>query len=77
MAAEVAPHIILLDTAMETVGLVGEAGHALVPTHILYTWLVMAILIFLGWLGTRHLSLVPGKVQNFFELIVNGMEDFV
>ncbi|MBS3780346.1 MAG: F0F1 ATP synthase subunit A [Desulfovermiculus sp.] len=77
MAAEVAPHILLLDTAMESVGLVGQAGQALVPTHILYTWLVMAILLLLGWLGTRHVSLVPGKVQNFLELIVNGMEDFV
>jgi F-type H+-transporting ATPase subunit a len=77
MAAEIAPHILLLNKAMETVGLVGESGHILVPTHILYTWLVMAILVLLGWLGTRKLSLVPGKVQNFLELIVNGMEDFV
>ena len=77
MAAEIAPHILLLNKAMESVGLVGEAGHSLIPTHVMYTWLVMAILILLGWLGTRKISLVPGKVQNFLEIIVNGMEDFV
>ena len=77
MAAEIAPHIILLEKVMESVGLVGQAGHSLIPQHILYTWLVMAILVLLGWLGTRRLSLVPGGVQNFLELIVNGMEDFV
>ncbi len=73
----VAPHIVLLEKAMETVGLVGEHGHSLIPQHVLYTWLVMLILIILGWLGTKKLTLVPGKVQNFFELIVTGMEDFI
>ena len=73
----VAPHILLLEEAMEVVGLVGKAGHSLIPQHVLYTWLVMLILIVLGWVGTRNLKLVPGKVQNFLELIITGMEDFI
>ncbi|HMB30567.1 MAG TPA: F0F1 ATP synthase subunit A [Desulfohalobiaceae bacterium] len=57
-------------------GLVQD-GHSLIPPHILYSWLVMLILIVLGWLGTRKLSLVPGKIQNFLEILVSGIEDFV
>ena len=77
MSAEIAPHVILLEKAMHVVGLVGEHGKALVPNYILYTWLVMLILIVLGWLGTRNLSMVPKGIQNFWEIIVNGLEDFV
>lgn len=73
----VAPHVLLLEKAMEVVGLVDQAGHSLIPQHVLYTWLVMLILVVLGWAGTRNLKLVPGKVQNVLELLVNGMEDFI
>lgn len=73
----VAPHVLLLEKVTEVFGLVGEAGHSLIPSHVLYTWLVMLILIVLGWAGTRQLTLVPGKIQNVFELMVNGMEDFI
>jgi F-type H+-transporting ATPase subunit a len=73
---EVAPHVLLLEKFMGLFGLVHE-GHSVIPPHILYAWLVMLILIVLGWLGTRKLSLVPGKIQNFLEILVNGIEDFV
>ncbi len=75
--AAVAPHVLLMEKLMDVVGLVDKAGHSLIPVHILYSWVVMLILIILGWLGTRRLSLVPGGVQNFLETLVNGMEDFV
>lgn len=77
MAMEIAPHVVLLEKAMQVVGLVDKAGHSLIPQHILYTWLVMLILIVLGWVGTRKLSLVPKGVQNFLEIMVGGMEDFI
>ncbi len=77
MAMEIAPHVVLLEKAMHVVGLVDKAGHSLIPQHILYTWLVMLILIVLGWVGTRKLSLVPKGVQNFLEIMVGGMEDFI
>ena len=73
---EVAPHVLLLEKLMGLFGLVQD-GHSLIPPHILYSWLVMLILIVLGWLGTRKLSLVPGKIQNFLEILVSGIEDFV
>jgi len=77
MATEIAPHVVLLDKLMHGIGLVDKAGHLLVPTHVLYTWVVMLILIILGLLGTRRMSLVPKGVQNLLEVIVSGMEDFV
>ncbi len=75
--SEVAPHVLLLEKLMDVLGLVDKHGHSLVPQHILYTWLVMLILICLAWLGTRRLSMVPRGLQNFWEIIVGGMEDFV
>ena len=75
--SEIAPHVILLEKLMGVIGLVDEAGKSLIPQHILYTWLVMIILIVLGWLGTRRLSLVPRGIQNFLEVFIGGIEDFV
>ncbi len=75
--SEIAPHVILLEKFMGVIGLVDEAGKSLIPQHILYTWLVMIILIVLGWLGTRRLSLVPRGIQNFLEVFIGGIEDFV
>jgi F-type H+-transporting ATPase subunit a len=45
--------------------------------HILYTWVVMLALILLGALAAKSLSLVPNKAQNFFEVIISGIEDFM
>lgn len=45
--------------------------------HVLYMWLVMAILTVLGLLVRSRLQLVPGGLQNVFETIVGGLEDFV
>ena len=46
-------------------------------THVVYTWVVMAILIIGGFLAVKGLSLVPQKGQNFFEIIVSGIEEFM
>lgn len=48
-----------------------------IPTHVWFTWMAMAILIIAGLLVRRKLTLVPGGMQNFFEIIIGGMEDFV
>ncbi len=45
--------------------------------HVFYSWCAMAILLLFGWAATRKLQLVPGKLQNFAEVIVGGLEDFV
>ncbi|WP_243544363.1 F0F1 ATP synthase subunit A [Pseudodesulfovibrio tunisiensis] len=48
-----------------------------IPNHVLYMWLAMAILFSLGLLVRGSLKLVPGGMQNLFEVIVGGLEDFV
>ena len=45
-----------------------------VPDHVLYTWVVMAILIGLAWAASRRVSLVPRGAQNFVEVI---LEQFI
>ncbi len=51
-----------------------------VPDSVTYTWLVMLILVALGWAATRRLALVPSGAQNFMEVVLeqfNGMIDDV
>lgn len=40
-------------------------------------WIVMAILIGLGWLATRRLEMRPRRIQNVIELVVQGLASFV
>jgi F-type H+-transporting ATPase subunit a len=80
MAADLHP-IFLVEELVKLIGLstVDAHGHvvSLIPRHVLYSWVVMAILFLFGWLATRRLSIVPGKVQNFFEFLIGSLEDFV
>ena len=48
-----------------------------VPTHVWFTWMVMLFLIIMGLLVRRKLTLVPGGLQNVWEIIIGGLEDFV
>ncbi|MCF8067247.1 MAG: F0F1 ATP synthase subunit A [Desulfobacterales bacterium] len=45
--------------------------------HILYTWVVMAILVALSYVSVKSLTMIPGKGQNVFELLVSGLEGFM
>lgn len=58
----------------ELIGL-GHFAHANV--HVIYMWVVMAILIILGWLAGKNTQLVPESVQNVFEVLVSGLEEFM
>lgn len=46
-------------------------------THVTYMWLSMIILIILGFLAGRKVSLVPSPLQNVFEVIISGLEEFM
>jgi F-type H+-transporting ATPase subunit a len=48
-----------------------------IPPHVTYSWMVMLILLGLGLLASRQVSLVPKGAQNVFELVVGGLEDFM
>ncbi|MFZ5564537.1 MAG: F0F1 ATP synthase subunit A [Thermodesulfobacteriota bacterium] len=45
--------------------------------HVIYTWVVMALLIALGILGARNIQIVPTKMQNFLEVVISGIEEFM
>lgn len=45
--------------------------------HVVYTWLVIGILLLIGSLAVKTIEMVPGKMQNLFEVIVGGIEDFM
>lgn len=58
---------------LDTVTIAGQHVHF---SHVFYTWVAMAILFIFGWLVRRHLTLVPGKLQNLAEIVVDGLETF-
>jgi len=62
--------ILFLDLFLEKFGL-----H--IPPHVSYAVLVALILLGLGWLASRRISLVPTGAQNVFELVVSGLEEFM
>lgn len=45
--------------------------------HIIYSWFVMLVLTVVGAMAAKGLSLIPGKGQNFFEVLVSGIEEFM
>ena len=57
----------------ELIGL-GHFAHSY--PYIVYSWVAMIILIVLGFLASKSVSLVPSKVQNVMEIIVSALEDF-
>ena len=67
------PYLFLVKL-FELIGL-GHFAHAY--PHILYTWFVMGLLAFLGALAAKSVSLIPTKSQNVFEVLIQGMEDFM
>ena len=67
-------HYYFLVEILSRLGL-GHFAHQ--ATHVIYSWLVMAILILGGFLLARGIRLVPRKGQNLLELIIQGLEDFM
>lgn len=48
-----------------------------ITSTLLTVWLTMAILLIISVLIKRKLALVPGKLQNFFELVIGGVYDYM
>jgi len=48
-----------------------------VPHHVLYSWFFIVLLVLVGWLATRNMTMVPRGPQNFFEFLIKSIEDFV
>jgi F-type H+-transporting ATPase subunit a len=58
----------------EAIGL-GHFAHTY--PHVVYSWVLMAILIIAGAMATKTISMIPAKAQNLWEVIVSGIEEFM
>ncbi|MDD9303950.1 MAG: F0F1 ATP synthase subunit A [Desulfobacter sp.] len=58
-------------------GMFGLEEWAASHPHVTYMWLAMVILVILGWLGGKGISMVPNTIQNVFEVIISGLEEFM
>lgn len=67
------PYLFLVKL-FEIVGL-GHFAHAY--PHVIYTWFVILLLIVFAVLATRKIEMIPTKAQNFFEIVISGMEEFM
>jgi F-type H+-transporting ATPase subunit a len=65
--------LLVLSLLFDAVGLGDFAHHY---PHVLYSWLVMLLLLVVGWLASKSVTMVPGKLQNVFEVIIDGIESF-
>ena len=45
--------------------------------HVVYGWLVLAILILAGFFATRSLKQIPTGLQNFMEVVVESIEGLI
>ena len=45
--------------------------------HVMYTFVVMVILIAVAFLASRCITMVPGKMQNFMEVVIGGVEGLI
>ena len=46
-------------------------------SHVNYTWLTMLILIVSALLLVKSVNIIPSKGQNFFEMVISGLENFM
>jgi F-type H+-transporting ATPase subunit a len=65
--------ILFITKLLEAVGL-GHFAHA--NPHVTYTWLIMLLLIIFSLLAVRSVKMIPEGGQNFFEVVVSGIENF-
>ena len=65
--------IFFIDAILSAMGV----EHAGSYSHITYTWLVMLILIASAFFLAKKVKLVPEKGQNFFEVLIDGLETFM
>jgi F-type H+-transporting ATPase subunit a len=65
--------VMLLVYILEKLGF-GHFAHAY--PHVVYTWFFVLVLIVIGRLAARKISLVPGPMQNVFEWIVETLYKF-
>lgn len=69
-------HPVLISTIcdMDTIEI---GGKVIEFQHVFYSWICMAILFVTAWLVRRRITMVPGSLQNFWEALVETLENFI
>lgn len=57
--------------------IVGQIGNMPITATLLTSWLSMLLLLALVIMATRHLKILPGKIQSLWELIIGGTFDYM
>ncbi len=58
-------------------GAFGSGFKFIVTNTLLSSWIASVVLVLLFAIGTRKARLVPGRLQNFCEIIIDGLLNFV
>ena len=76
--------LLFINVILETLGLPvphTPTGHGLLEQlctpYMTYTWLVMAFWVIVPKLTMGQLEIIPNKGQNFWEVLIGGLQDFV
>ncbi|MBF0224549.1 MAG: F0F1 ATP synthase subunit A [Desulfobacterales bacterium] len=70
------PYLFLVKLC-EATGISSLVHFAHVYPHVLYSWFVMGMLLLIGVVAAKSVSIIPSKLQNFFEILISGIEDFM
>ncbi len=70
------PSPVLLSTIFD-MDAVTIGGQLVEFRHVFFTWVGMLFLFSVAYLVRRNITMVPGKLQNFFEAIIGTIEDFI
>lgn len=62
-----------ISSKIQTLLHVGDAA----ANAIVYTWLVIILLFVLSKLATGSLKMIPSGIQNFMEVVIDGVENMV
>jgi F-type H+-transporting ATPase subunit a len=65
--------IFFITKLLESLGL-GHFAHTY--PQVTYTWLIMLLLIVFSLLAVKSVKMIPAGGQNFFELVISGIENF-
>ena len=61
----------------EIIGALGFSHFAHEYQHVTHSWFIIILMVIGGFLLTRGIKMLPEKGQNFTEIIVSGLEDFM
>jgi len=71
------PLVHIAGEAAQPTGGIGISNEISISNSLFTMWLVMGFLIGISFVATRNLRLLPGRLQNVVELVVQGLSDFV